>query len=381
MQHKKQKICFIATVDFTISTFLIGHIRELSKFYDITVITRTSNLNFLFEQGVKVKVISLNISRKINLFIDIYCFLRLIFIFSKNRFYSVHSITPKAGLLSMLAAMIVRVPLRVHIFTGQVWASSSGIKRFILKFFDKLIGLLTTYNLVDSKSQRDFLIEQCVLHKDKALVFGSGSISGVDLSKFKANQWTGKKVRKILGIPQDAFVFIYLGRLVKDKGVLDLARAFSKIKSHHTYLIFVGPDEGLLTYSIKEICSNKPLNIRIVGFTHAPYQFLSAADVLCLPSYREGFGSVIIEAAAMGIPAVASDIYGITDAVINNQTGLLNSAGNIDSIKRSMEKILSNKPFLRKLSRGSKKRALEEFDSKIITSLWVNFYKNNIKCN
>ena len=378
MKHKKQKICFVAAVDFTVSTFLIGHMRELSKFYDITVITRTNNLNFLYEQDVNVKVIALNISRKINLLLDIYCLLKLILIFSKSGFSSVHSITPKAGLLSMIAAKIVRVPLRIHTFTGQVWASSSGIKRFVLRFLDKLIGFLTTYNLVDSKSQRDFLIEQCVLNKDKALVFGSGSVSGADLSKFKANKWVGNKTREELEIPQDAFVFLYLGRLVKDKGVLDLARAFSNIESLNAYLIFVGPDEGLLAEGIKQICSNKTLNIRLLGFTDAPYQYLSAADVLCLPSYREGFGSVIIEAAAMGVPAVASDIYGITDAVIKEQTGLLHQVGDVSDIKRSMERILFNKRLLSKFSKAAKARVSKEFDSKIITSLWVNFYAQHL---
>ncbi len=339
------------------------------------MITRTNNLNFLSEQGIDAKVIGLNIPRKINLLLDIYCFLKLILIFLMNRFSSVHSITPKAGLLAMLAANLTRVPFRIHIFTGQVWASSSGIKRIILKFFDKIIGSLTTHNLMDSPSQFHFLIKERVFNKAKGFVFGSGSVSGVNLSKFKANKPLGKKIKNELKIPQDAFIFIYLGRLVKDKGVLDLAKAFSDIASFNTYLIFVGPDEDSLSDSIKEICANKILKIRLLGFSETPYQYLSAADVICLPSYREGFGNVIIEAAAMGIPAVASNIYGITDAVINNQTGLLHKAGDIDELRKSMEKILCNKLLLRNFAKAARKRTLEEFDSRFLTSAWVNFYK------
>jgi glycosyltransferase involved in cell wall biosynthesis len=342
------------------------------------VITRTNNLNFLSELGIQAKVIALNIPRKINLLLDTYCLLKLILIFLMNRFSSVHSITPKAGLLAMLAASLTRVPFRIHTFTGQVWASSSGIKRIILKFFDTVIGLLTTHNLIDSPSQRDFLIKERVLNQAKTLVFVSGSVSGVDFSKFKANKPLGKKIKKELKIPQDAFVFIYLGRLVKDKGVLDLAKAFSNLVSFNVYLIFVGPDEDSLSDSIKEICANKILKIRLIGFSDTPYQYLSAADVICLPSYREGFGSVIIEAAAMGIPAVASNIYGITDAVVNNQTGLLHQVGDIPDIQRSMEQMLFNKRLLAKFSKAAKARALKEFDSKIITSAWVKFYAKHV---
>jgi glycosyltransferase involved in cell wall biosynthesis len=375
MKHKKQKICFVATVDFTVSTFLIGHMRELSKFYEITVITRSNNLNFLFEQGIKARVIALNISRKINIFMDIFCLLKLILIFSKNRFACVHSITPKAGLLSMLAAKLTRIPLRIHTFTGQVWALNSGIKRLILRLLDKLIGLLSTYNFIDSASQKDFLIKEGVLSNEKALVFGNGSVSGVDLAKFKANNQLGKRVKKELKIPQDAFIFIYLGRLVKDKGVLDLARAFSKIESPNAYLIFVGPDEGLLDGVIKEICHCKLLNIRLIGFTKAPYQYLSASNVLCLPSYREGFGNVIIEAAAMGIPSIASDIYGVRDAIDNNITGLLHKPGIVSDIKEKMNRMLNSKDLVILLGRNAKKRASDKYDSIVISCYWVNFYK------
>ena len=362
----------------SVNTFLFNHLKHLSDHFNITVIVNTSDQDFLVKQGLNIKVIPLKISREINLISDFCCLFSLFFLFLKERPAAVHSITPKAGLIAMVAAKLARVPFRVHTFTGQVWVTSSGIKRFILMSFDGLIGLLTTYNLVDSGSQRDFLIEQRVLTKDKALVFGSGSVSGVDLSKFKAKKSVGDKIRQELEIPRDAFIFLYLGRLVKDKGVLDLARAFSGIESLNAYLLFVGPDEGMLADTIKEICFNTPLNIRLLGFTDAPYKYLSASNVICLPSYREGFGSVIIEAAAMGVPAVASNIYGITDAVVNNQTGLLHQAGNIPDIQRSMEHMLFNKRLLAKFSKAAKTRVSKEFDSKIITSAWVNFYAKHL---
>ena len=378
MSSKKKKLCFVATVDLSVKAFLIGHLHALSKFYDLTVITNTSNINFLSDHGINATLLPIKFSREINLFSDFFCLIKLIDIFINNRYSCVHSITPKAGLLAMLAAFFTRIPFRVHSFTGQVWASSSGLKRVVLKYMDKLLGMLTTHNHIDSHSQRNFLIEEGVLNENKSLVFGNGSIAGVDLLKFKANKRLRQSTRKDLSLPEDSTVFIYLGRLVKDKGVLDLACAFSEIVSLEAYLLFVGPDEGGFAERIKEICASKIKNVRMIGFTTEPNKYLAAADVLCLPSYREGFGNVIIESAAMGIPAIASNIYGITDALINNQTGLLHEAKDIPGIHSKLEQVLKDPLLVKKLAIAAKQRAVKDFDSKVITDEWLRFYHQNL---
>ena len=375
---KKQKLCFLSTVDFSISAFLVSHLRELNKFYDLTVITNTTNINFLSHQGINATVLPINFSRQINLLSDLKCFFELIIIFIKNDFSSVHSITPKAGLLAMLASFLTRVPVRIHVFTGQVWASSFGLKRFFLKSIDKLLGMLTTHNLVDSPSQKDFLIKEGVLNAQKILVFGSGSIAGVDLLKFKPNERLRKSIRSELALPESCTVFIYLGRLVKDKGVLDLAYAFSEIEALDAYLLFVGPDEGGFAERIKEICVTKINNLRIVGFTSEPNRYLAASDVLCLPSYREGFGNVIIEAAAMGIPAIASNIYGITDALVDHQTGLLHEPMDVEGIRSKLEQILKDPLLVKNLANSARSRVVRDFDSKFITDEWLRFYRQHL---
>ena len=153
-----------------------------------------------------------------------------------------------------------------------------------------------------------------------------------------------------------------------------LAHAFSKIQDANTYLIFIGPDEDDYSSQIKIICSKKMNNIRLIGFTKIPYKLLSAADVLCLPSYREGFGSVIIEAAAMQIPSLGSNIYGIKDAIKDMQTGLLHEAGNISDIKKTMEVLLKDRYLLNNLGRQAKARAVYEFDANILSKIWLKFY-------
>jgi len=374
----KSKICFVATVDSAITSFLANHLRELAKLYKLTIITNTSNLALLSEIGVDANLIRIKFSRNISLATDFYCLIKLVQIFIKNRFASVHSITPKAGLLAILAAKICFIPTRIHTFTGQVWATEIGLKRSFLKFFDKLIGKMTTHNLIDSQSQLDFLVKEAVLSPNKSLVFGSGSVAGVDFNKFKSNKRLGNEIRKQLSIPKDGFVFLYLGRLVKDKGVLDLAKAFSQIECTKIYLVFIGRDEGKLSDQILSISAHKSKDIRIVGFTKEPYKYIASANVLCLPSYREGFGSVIIEAAAMGIPAIASNIYGITDAVQHNKTGLLHEPTNILGIKFAMESLLHKPLLLNKLKKAAKRRVVDKFDANKITDHWLKFYSRYV---
>ena len=374
----KVKICFVATVDIAITSFLANHLRELSKLYKLTIITNTSNPDLLSEIRVDANLIQIKFSRKISLGTDFYCLITLAQIFMKNRFASVHSITPKAGLLAMLAARICFIPTRVHTFTGQVWATETGLKRSFLKFIDKLIGKMTTHNFVDSQSQRDFLVKEAVLSPNKSLVFGSGSVAGVDLKKFKSNKRLGNEIRKQLGIPKDGFVYLFLGRLVVDKGILDLAEAFSEINDLNTYLVFVGSDEAKISARILNICADKVKKIRILGFSKEPYKYLAAANVLCLPSYREGFGAVIIEAAAMGIPAIASNIYGITDAIQPNRTGLLHEPKDILGIKIAMESLLHKPLLLNKLKQAAKRRVVDKFDANKITDDWLKFYRRHV---
>jgi glycosyltransferase involved in cell wall biosynthesis len=375
MLRKRRKVCFVATVDVAISSFLIGHLLQLQKLYDLTIITNVSGkVNFL-DFGVNAKVINLKFSRKFSLFSDFYCLLKLFYIFRREKFSVVHSITPKAGLLSMLASFFSKVPFRVHCFTGQPWALNTGIKRLFLKYIDKTIVKFSSYNIIDSPSQRLFLLNEGILNSRKAFVFGLGSISGVDLLRFKSNKRLGKQTRRQLALPLNSFVFIYLGRLTNDKGVLDLAYAFSKLNNPSAYLLFVGPDEKDFTAKIKIICTNKIQNIRFVDFTDMPHKFLCASNILCLPSYREGFGTVILEAAAMGIPAIASNIYGIVDAVKNNQTGILFKAGDIFELKKTMNLVIKNPVFLAKLGRSARKRATIHFSSYLLTNAWLSFYK------
>ena len=374
----RPQIFFIATVDYAIKVFLINHLKKLSRFYRITVFVNTQDKNFLKKRGVKVKVHKISISRNISIIKDLYFLFYLFFIFLLKRPAAVHTLTPKAGLLGMLASFFAFVPLRIHTFTGQVWITSKGIKKYFLKFLDKLIAKVSTKLIIDSHSQKKFLIRNKIINKQKSFVFANGSISGVNIKKFTPNKKNFQLVRSHLSIPRNAFVILFLGRINIDKGVLDLVKVFNMINSKKLYLVLVGPDEGKLSSLIKKQCIKKIDKVRLIKFTDQPNLYLSMANVVCLPSYREGFGNIIIEAAATGVPSIGSDIYGIKDAIVNKKSGLLHKKKNVKSLMQCINFFLNNPKKLKQYSHFAMTRARLKFNQELITNCWIKFYKKNI---
>ena len=370
----RKSICFVATVEFAVSAFLLSHLKELSKYYDLTVIVNLKNPNFLIDKKLDIKLVNINFSRKINIISDLLSLVQLAYLFLIKKYDAVHSITPKAGLLAMIASFLTFTSVRVHCFTGQVWSTKSGLSRLFLKLIDKIIGNLSTQNIVDSKSQYDFLVKENVLNKDKALVLGSGSVSGVDLLKFKPNTKVKVTLRKKLKISPASFIFVFLGRLNSDKGIHDLINAFISTDLKSAYLLLVGPDEENISSKFK----GNQSNIIFPDLISSPQDFLAVSDVLCLPSYREGFGNVVIEAAATGVPSIVSNIYGLSDAIVLNKTGLAHEPHDVQEITKLMKSLFNNRKLVMDLGKAAKKRAISEFDSKILVKHWKIFYNHNL---
>ncbi len=316
------------------------------------------------------------IERQIRPFADFLALLRLWRIFRQYRFDCVHSVTPKAGLLGMLAGALAGVPVRVHTFTGQVWATRKGVARSILKRMDWLLGALTTAPLVDSFSQRDFLVSERVLPEGKARVLAHGSISGVDTQRFQSNEKARAKIRGRYNIEPKDIVFLCVGRLSRDKGILDLAHAFAELADEHrgAHLMLVGPDEANIEGAVRTICKSCEGRLHVVGQTNTPEDYMAAADVFCLPSYREGFGSVIIEAAATGIPAIGSRIYGITDAIEEGRTGFLHEPGDVQGIAELMQRYLQDPGLRQRMGKAARHRARKLYAQEKVTDALMAFY-------
>ncbi|MGZ8194746.1 MAG: glycosyltransferase, partial [Methylosarcina sp.] len=254
--------------------------------------------------------------------------------------------------------------------------TSKGWKRVALKQFDRLIVLFATHILVDSPSQRDFLIAERILPENKGRVIGKGSICGVDGRKFRPDDSARNSVRQQLELSEEQTVILFLGRLNRDKGIFDLASAFASIAAHRpdAVLVLVGAEEDAPFARVQEICRASIHQLRKVDFTPEPERYMAMADIFCLPSYREGFGQVIIEAAAAGIPTVASRIYGITDAITDGETGFLFPAGDVPALTKTLSLLVDNKEYRRQTGEAARTKALDLFSSQQITADLMKFY-------
>lgn len=373
----KTRVCVVVAVEFTLRAFLVHHLRSLGSKYDLTVVINTSNSHLLDELGISGKLFSIPIKRKISLWSDLASLIKILIFFKRENFTIVHSITPKAGLLAAIAGSINAVPIRIHTFTGQVWASKVGFGRSVLKFFDFIMARLVTHVLVDSRSQLEFLLRESIIPIGKARVLGEGSISGVDLNRFAPNPKIRREFRSREKVKDDQIIFLFLGRLTRDKGVLDLAKAFLNVaRQYKTALLWlVGPDEEEMTVEIKIICDEIKERVQFFGLTLTPESFMAAADVLCLPSYREGFGNVIIEAAAVGIPAIGSRIYGIIDAIEDGVTGLLHIPASPDDLACKMIVVAANDSLRRDLGLKARDRVNDLFSSQALKVKYIEFYE------
>jgi lipopolysaccharide/colanic/teichoic acid biosynthesis glycosyltransferase len=375
------RICIVVSDFMTVQVFLQDQIRALSEIYEVTVVANTDDQDSLRRLKLNAELVPVAIRRAVHLWRDVRALLRLYSLFRKRKFDLIHSITPKAGLLSMTAGQLARLPIRIHTFTGQVWATTSGLTRCLLKLADRLTAFCATQVLVDSTSQLEFLIDEGVVSAQKCRVLANGSISGVDLSRFCPNATTRHRVRDESSIPEDACVFLFVGRLNKDKGVLDLAKAFNHLAARrgNAQLVCVGPDEAGMEARMRRICSSCVVRLHFVGQSRFPEQYMAAGDVLCLPSYREGFGSVVIEAAATGIPAIASRIYGLTDAVEDGVTGCLHQPGKWRELADAMELLEANRSLREHLGQLARDRASKTFRVEALTEALLAFYSKQFE--
>ena len=376
ISESKKKICFVSTVPTSLIIFMRPHILMLSKYYDVTLIANGSNKDFIGILNDNIHFIPLRIDRKVKLLGDLSSLVNLFFIFYKEKFDVVHSLMPKSSILAMLAAFFSGVPHRIHTFTGQVWANKSGLKKFSLKTLDKIVANLSTNLLADSFSQRDFLVKERIVARKKIKVLANGSVSGVNLNRFKFDRNMRSTIRNKFNIASTSIVFLYLGRLNKDKGILDFAYAFSEIACSATEIHFmvVGKDEEGVDSDLIEILYNCKNQFHRIPFTNHPDEFMSASDIICLPSYREGFGSVLIESAAVGLPAIASNIYGINDAVVDGETGILHEPKNHTEIKRAIMTLSNNNKLRTSMAIKAKSRAQQYFSEKLVVNAMRDFY-------
>jgi glycosyltransferase involved in cell wall biosynthesis len=368
----KPRFCVVVSTAMTAKAFLRDQLKELSSNYDLHVLANSPDADFLEDMGVSASFTPVPLERNISPWRDWRALWVLRCAFKRIKPRAVHSVTPKAGLLAMAAAFLAGAPCRIHTFTGQVWANKRGPRRWVLKNVDRLISFFATHVLVDSPSQRDFLLHNRVVSPQKATVLGYGSISGVDLQRFKPDPEVRAAVRTEFEVSEETLLFLYVGRLNRDKGIPELLEAFARNSARHpqTRLLLVGPDEEGMESLIAQVAG-----VLRVGYTDRPERYMVAADIFVLPSHREGFGSTVIEAAACGLPAIASRIYGLTDAVVEGETGLLHQRGSVEDLASALAFLSSDSGKRQRMGNCARERACRDFAMESVTKRTLDFYR------
>ena len=360
-----KKICFITTVSGTLKAFVLNtakYIHENTD-WDITFIC---NYDKQFEEKLPdyIHYIPVKMERGINLG-GIKAIAELKRIFKKERFDLIQYSTPNASLYASVAGKLAKVPVRLYCQWGMVFVGFSGIKRRIFKLMEKFICKLSTWIEPDSKSNLKFSHEQGLYPEDKGSVIWNGSASGVNLQKFDISQKSDyrKAIRSQYQIPEDAFVYGFVGRITRDKGINELLSAFKQLSPENSYLMLVGREEINKNIDFDLFNWSKSAeNVIYTGSTSVVEQYLSAMDVYILPSYREGFGSGVIEAEAMGLPVIVSNIPGPTDAMLKDETGLVVEKADVKSLKEAMERIRTDRELYQSLASNTLAFAENNFE-------------------
>lgn len=329
--------------------------------------------------------VDINIDRRISYLSDFIALLRLCRLCISYRPDIIHSIMPKASLLTAMAGFICRVPVRLHTFTGQVWATKSGFSKWTFFWIDRIVVLLNTQCLTDSPSQSQYLFENGISDGCEPLpVLGIGSLSGVDLERFDIRKIMadGKRLKSELGIPDSHFIFSFIARKTVDKGCIDILLAFRKVLRNNPFvhLLFVGPDEA--NGYLQELQHGQPdifENVVDIGRVVNHEMYLAISNVLCLPSYREGFGTIVIDAAAMSVPTIGSNIVGLVDSIEDRTTGILFPVGDIDQLADAMLACSFDLASTHQMGAAARKRVELHFTAEVLYTALKECYVRSLQ--
>jgi glycosyltransferase involved in cell wall biosynthesis len=360
-----RKICFVTTSPLIVNFFLVPHLLNLRRRHEVSLAVRLPG-----EAPLRplpgIEVITVDIRREIAPLHDAAALLALRRLYRQRRFDLVHSFGPKAGLLSSAAGTLAGTRARLHTFIGQVWATRTGPMRTLLRAADTATARMATHLFTDSAAQRDFLVQEGIVAPGHCRVLGRGSVSGVDLRRFRPDAAARRVVRSEWGLDEETPLIMFLARMTRDKGLLDLARAFGQLGGN-AVLAVVGPDEEGLRDEVLRLSTAAAPRVRFAaGYTDAPERYLAAADLLCVPSHREGFSTVIISAAAAGVPTVGSRIYGVVDTMVEGETGLLFTPGDVQDLARQLAALVTDRALRERLGAAALARAQAHFSEEAV---------------
>ncbi|MGV0922715.1 glycosyltransferase family 4 protein [Empedobacter tilapiae] len=396
------KLIRITTIPLSLKVLLKGQLKFMSNHFEVIGISSSDKELEEVKNDEGIAVIPIEMSRKITPVQDIKSLIKTYKYLKKEQPQIVHSHTPKAGIVGMLAAKLAGVPIRLHTVAGLPLMEAVGVKRKVLDFVEKLTYSSATKVYPNSKGLYDFILQNSYTSADKLKVIGEGSSNGIDTSFFSRQQISEEnqtQLKQDLKINENDFVFIFVGRLVGDKGINELVKAFQKlgnrnqesetlissskslVSSKVPKLLLVGPLESeldpLQDETLKEIEINPA--ILTVGFQKDVRPYFAISNALVFPSYREGFPNVVMQAGAMELPSIVSDINGCNEIIIEGRNGTIIPVKSSDVILIAMQKMIDDKDFYHELKKNARPMIQARYEQSVVWNALLEEYNKLIK--
>lgn len=371
-----KKLLRVSTVPMSLDTFCEGQLKMLSQHFEVVAVSSDAPELQRIHEREGVRVVAVNMERHISLFRDLRALVRMICVIHRERPYIVHSMTPKAGLLSMVAAWVNRVPVRMHTYTGLVFPTATGLKQRVLIATDRLLCHCATYINPEGRGVAHDLQHYHITRKPLHII-ANGNVRGVPLDYYRRSAEVMKQAEPLR--LSACFTFCFVGRLVGDKGINELVEAFQRLHADlpQTRLLLVGRFEQALdpvSTATAQAIAKHPA-IESVGERADVRPYYAAADALVFPSYREGFPNVVLEAGAMELPCIVTDINGSNEIISEGFNGTVVPPRNADALYQAMRRFATQPDACREMGQRGRKRVVERFDQRLIWAELLKVYQ------
>jgi glycosyltransferase involved in cell wall biosynthesis len=380
------KIIRITTVPISLKVLLRKQLRFMSQYFEVVAVSSPGAT--LTEVGAQegVRTAAVNMTRSITPVQDLKAIWSLYQLFRKEKPTIVHTHTPKAGLLGMIAGRLAGVPVRLHTVAGLPLMEATGNKRLLLEQVEKLTYSAATKVYPNSGNLKRFILANRFCSDSKVKVLGNGSSNGIDTKFFDRTPdlvAVTENLKQELNISASDFVFLFIGRLVRDKGIEELVEAFNRVRSTHANarLLLVGPFEPELDpISEKTIrLINEDNAIVLVGFQQDVRPYYMMSDVLTFPSYREGFPNVPMQAGCFGLPAIVTDINGCNEIIVNGVNGIIIPSKNVNTLETAMNRLLDDRSLNDKMKSVARRMIVERYEQQHLWNLILTEYQEQIQ--
>ena len=382
---KSIKIIRATTVPMSLEAFCNGMLKELSEKYEVVGLSSPGEALEEIASREGVRVIAVPMERHISPVKDLMALIKMIRVFLQEKQTMVHSMTPKAGLLCMIAAWLTRVPVRVHTFTGLVWPTSTGLKRKLLMATDWLTCACATHIIPEGEGVKSDLIAGKITKKPLK-VLGYGNVMGVDMERFSRRPEVMKLAEKLRD--DSMFTFVFVGRIVKDKGINELCEAYERIHKQHpkTKCWLIGRYEDNLdpiTAESRRLIEESGNGLEAVGRKSGDelLAYYAAADCFVMPSYREGFPNTVLEAGAMGLPSVVTDINGSREIIEDGKNGVIVPSQNAEALYEAMLNMLIDKEKREYMASNARHLIETRYEQRFVRQCLYDFYKEVLPTN